>query len=909
MYIDVKNENYGYSVATHGKYVGVGNPRLVRYTSDTSSLIQTGSVDVFRYDINTDEHVLIDTILKPFDPTSDILLAAESASIVSSSLHTEINGYDLVNRDKDILIDYGGYIHNYDNDYGHTLDCYNKRFAVGCRYFWDQVIIGPNVFDSSGSCVDIWDYNYSERTEYSRNVKPSIAGYGIISASVILYSSGSTSSLNFGTYDVTGSQLFFENISVPAGYNQVWVYGTTDLGSSDRYVVSKIPAQVEGGNVTFFYPLSLPTFYVTDLQGVIINDSTRFHIPNPNTEVTKSFGFSVSLNNDWLAIGSPYVSGSKGMVYLYKNDCTGSTLSWSFYQTVTSSSPLSGQLFGWDVSLNKSTDVSCPNRLVVGCGAPNNLSVSLFELSASNWIETFQFHQNTGSLYPLTFDTSSYPILNSSSYQTSSFGWAVSTWEDTVVIGAPRERNIFEYSGSSEYQQGTVYVFERCSDIPCPAITSSYRLVNKFYGDQTILKNNRLGYSVSIYGNNIAAGSPKRDMDSLSSCYVQNSLTQQNYCDSDLENTITGQWILITKNTSSLDWELDKVFQKKKKFMSPYRIFGYDVSIGDFSIVTGAPMKLSDLNRSMDVAYTESLDIALDSVMGRAYIYNLSNYRDKFHVGNAFYRNGTIVINSSGSAFEGLYFNPTTPYTYEYLWDYKSKHSIYEKQFVCTVEPGEFNVSTNPTAITKSISILDVNNNGVFDFQDLDIIMRYMQYKNSNILGYYSFDWSSSIVKTPDEISFYNFNADQWDNTDHLFSSSLSYFENDNPTFVDNLDFNQDAKVDVKDMNILWKYYSNRLDEKSYLSYINVNSQRKNVSDVLIYINNLSKRYEIPMIKQEFFDYESNYATDKTGSFLAPFVTTIGLYSGLELVAVAKLASPVKLPKTIPLNFVVKLDF
>jgi hypothetical protein len=56
-------------------------------------------------------------------------------------------------------------------------------------------------------------------------------------------------------------------------------------------------------------------------------------------------------------------------------------------------------------------------------------------------------------------------------------------------------------------------------------------------------------------------------------------------------------------------------------------------------------------------------------------------------------------------------------------------------------------------------------------------------------------------------------------------------------------------------------------------------------------------------------DFESLSKTDPTGSYLAPYVTTIGFYSGCDLVAVAKLGSPIKITPDFPMNFVVKMDF
>lgn len=926
MYVLAKNVNYGYSVGTHGKYVAVGNPSHVRYDTLTSSLYQTGTVEIFRYDVNSDTHILLDTLRKPFEGVT--FLASEtgsiawalSASIASSSLHTELFGYDFAHRDKDLALDDTNYLHHIENDYGHSLDVYNKKIAIGCRYYWDRIVVpsasldditdtSHSVFDSSGSGVDIWDYSYSERTQYTYNTPIERVGYGYTGSGAPATKVGDSSSLDFGDIDLTTINLYYENVKVPAGYDYLLVTVSSSFQPTPM-VVSKIPVSPDGQYATYAFTSSLTaSTHAISYDGLITNEIRRFHIENPDVEVSNSFGQAVAINQGWVAVGSPHVSSSKGKVYLYKNDCTGSHLSWSLYQTLEPDTLVFGQRFGWDLSLNKSTELVCENRLVVGCGAANNTTVYFFELSGSEWVESYQFHQNTSSFYPLSFNTSSYGILLSSSYQTSSFGWAVSTYGDTVVIGAPTERNVFEFTGSIGYEQGAAYIFERCDWRECPTTASDYRLVKKIYGDLYSLKNNRLGWSVSVHDKNLLIGIPKRDVTTMSSCYVRGSINQQLYCGVDLEDQINGQWMYFTYNTNSGDWDFQKTFQKKKKFMKPYRSFGNDVSVGDMSIAVGAPMNLANLAREVDIVYTGSFGIPLDDIMGKAYIYNLHNYKSQFYVGNVFYRNGTLVVNTSGSAFEGIFFDPTNPYQYEYLLRYKSRHTINEKQVVCTVEPGEFNVSTNPSAIAKATSSFDLNKNGVFDFQDADVLLRYMQYKNSTTLGGYSFDWSSSVVKNDDEISFYNWNADQWDNTNALFSSSLKRFENVDTWFEDLLDFNQDNKIDINDILIMWKYFSHRLTEKNYLGYINSNCQRQQVSQAIIYLDTLSKRSATPMIDPNFYNYESQCRLDKTGSYLSPFVTTIGLYDGLELVAVAKVGAPIKLPKSLPINFVVKMDF
>ena len=61
--------------------------------------------------------------------------------------------------------------------------------------------------------------------------------------------------------------------------------------------------------------------------------------------------------------------------------------------------------------------------------------------------------------------------------------------------------------------------------------------------------------------------------------------------------------------------------------------------------------------------------------------------------------------------------------------------------------------------------------------------------------------------------------------------------------------------------------------------------------------------------KAEFGGYEYSSSIDPTGSYLAPYITTIGLYdNNMDMVAVAKLATPVKSMPDLPVNFLVRID-
>jgi hypothetical protein len=58
-----------------------------------------------------------------------------------------------------------------------------------------------------------------------------------------------------------------------------------------------------------------------------------------------------------------------------------------------------------------------------------------------------------------------------------------------------------------------------------------------------------------------------------------------------------------------------------------------------------------------------------------------------------------------------------------------------------------------------------------------------------------------------------------------------------------------------------------------------------------------------------FDDYFESGSVDPTGSYLAPYISTIGLYDNeLNLVAVAKLPQPIKSLPDYPLNFIVRFD-
>jgi hypothetical protein len=64
-----------------------------------------------------------------------------------------------------------------------------------------------------------------------------------------------------------------------------------------------------------------------------------------------------------------------------------------------------------------------------------------------------------------------------------------------------------------------------------------------------------------------------------------------------------------------------------------------------------------------------------------------------------------------------------------------------------------------------------------------------------------------------------------------------------------------------------------------------------------------------PTVVGSFDDYEASGSLDPTGSYLAPYITTIGLYDDeLNMIAVAKLPQPIKSLPDYPLNFIIRFD-
>ena len=143
------------------------------------------------------------------------------------------------------------------------------------------------------------------------------------------------------------------------------------------------------------------------------------------------------------------------------------------------------------------------------------------------------------------------------------------------------------------------------------------------------------------------------------------------------------------------------------------------------------------------------------------------------------------------------------------------------------------------------------------------------------------------------------------------YNISSSYTSNYNSNLITNyknFDIDGNNKVNLNDMYILWKYFNDNLNQTELFKYVEPKSSRKTLQQIISYIEQKTGKFGGKSIKQEFFGFNYSSSIDPTGSYLAPYITTVGLYSGGDLVAVAKLGMPIKNSGELPLNILVKWD-
>ena len=298
-------------------------------------------------------------------------------------------------------------------------------------------------------------------------------------------------------------------------------------------------------------------------------------------------GTCVAISGDTVVVGAPGtdVSGfaNQGVVYVYQRNGA----AWVLQATVTAPDGDSNDFFGDSVAINGDT-------LVVGAprdgnpGLPERGAAYVFVRIGTVW----NFEQR---LFPANGRANDH------------FGWSVGVSGDTIGVGAP------DYDGTSGAvtNSGAIYVFTRSAGLWSQQTTAG-----------TNVQESKLGWSVALRGNTLAAGAPLRSVSLLSQgmvrIYTRTGTTWTNQLDltapdavsqdqfgisvalSEDENTlVSGSFFADAPNTNQ---GAAYVFKRANAAGSQWNLeakltdvngqaqdnFGEDVSISGENIIVGA---------------------------------------------------------------------------------------------------------------------------------------------------------------------------------------------------------------------------------------------------------------------------------------------------------------------------------
>ena len=384
-----------------------------------------------------------------------------------------------------------------------------------------------------------------------------------------------------GSNLVTSSKFLYEYdylVYTASRFGQsVALYGT-DLAIGDSlfyYKISDNATSVLTGSSVDIFSLSGSNTQPASFVTTIINTFETSY----TTET--SFGESVSLYEDLLAIGASNISESRGVVYLYKN-ISGM---WTYHQTLTGSGTTINSKFGSVVKIDQSGSYN----IIVGNNSPLPANVYIFNYNSSSgyWGQGAVLSENrsldlTQSLQIINND---WPPYIPSVANSSSFGRSVAIYGKSIVIGSPTDINYFQYDGSSIlHKRGAVYFYEDCNN------TGVYwRLIKKSYGSGDLLNDNYFGWDVELYNTSAAVTSIKKNWP-FSQSYIENTIYKKYDCNpNDYEHNILGQ-IVVYQQTTESNWNILTTLTKNKIYGEPYSVYGYDVALYDTSCIVGSPV-------------------------------------------------------------------------------------------------------------------------------------------------------------------------------------------------------------------------------------------------------------------------------------------------------------------------------
>jgi hypothetical protein len=868
-FYDPTHERFGSSVSAYTNYVLVGCPM------DSSSMAfpQAGAAFLYRIDPDTGNYRFIKKMFSPFTQNG---FAEEQAWDSSNILMSEI-GFYLLHEDE----------YSYLDKFGSTISINNDFIAIGAPQ--------ASYCGESGSAGQVFVYD---------KYKGGFDHWGIIN---IL--EGSASMDNFGcSVHLSGSKLA---IGADGAYNSAgavyiferYVYGNTIPTSSFWYKIDPeknwcedIFREAEFLDTEIYAEMPTP-YFITGNNTWILQ-----HVITSSEWLSgENYGGTVRLDSDRLFVGSKNTNQSSS-VYIFNYDIN--AVGTGIYDTSSFDGPEGNLAFGTGSWVNsfKLTDQGV-------------WSASLFTPHSSSLLQEFNF------FYPTA--------VEDVAHNDTGFGFSIDARLSNLIIGSPFEREFSEYSGSPVvYRAGAAYLFEFSQN--------TWELQYKWIGENKDSLNNRFGWDVSINSNRVSVSSPSTPYNvkvlfntSSNSFEVEdyfggavNALDDVNLC---------GKDFLYKFNPISSSWSLEKDIKRVKYDQEPKKYFGGGVSLTEKNLFVGAPV-LSYPSTGSDLS-PEFIRYHMPLFnSGSVYVYQLSDLDNTYQIGNVFYKNGIITNVATQSQFINI-FQGNVVYGKDsrgFSASYKGQHTIYESEVICSIDPGEFNISTNPTAVYRNPILFDINQDGQFDLIDVDLIMKYFQKNFIFVTG------SMDAIEFRDDFTLETETGSWWKEDMFLLESedtilleswvSSSYTEQQSQIIqlqtlnqeyynriksLDDagyLDVDLNGISDVKDANLILRYFLGYGGAKLTAGLLDNNSQRKYSNDIKEYLDFVTGASNGIKIKEEFLNYEESSSLDKTGSYLAPYATTVGLYQDSQLVAVAKLAHPIKMSGTYPINFAIRID-
>lgn len=714
----------------------------------------------------------------------------------------------------------------------------------------------------------------------------------------------------------------FENYVAISGTTAKYFKPTSSVSTSNFYYDVNDAEEfhnthpVDSYNIVEIYDLnssiSSPIHYITSDMVQIVSGS------GIETGVN-SFGMCVSMNKNFLVVGDPFTRYEnlglyRGCVHIFSGSIeTG----FVYHSSLTGSNTTTDVSYGYSVKIDRNF-----NKIVVGNGNiySGSSGVYLYELIDGVWQETkiFRPTKSEEMLEYINLLPTSTELSNIDCFGNSVAIYCDSNNDVRVAVGAPMDRVVYGYETTESFNNGAVYVFEKINCVLSSGsinISSSYYEEKRLAGDSKNFRDNRLGHSVSMTEKYIIASSP-RICAEQSSSFIQNTFYQQFTSGGTNDGDFQGLVYIYEKNEDTKNWQIISYYKPRKVYGIPHKFFGYSTAAYSADVLIGSPVAIIDHNREMLV--NTGRNNVNKNLQGNFNLINIDEYNETHQVGNVFYKNGIIVISTSGSAFDSIFETNTNDFlTYDLKFD--SCQKLYQKEIICTINTGEFNRSTNPTSYYYNPSItLDVNNNNRFDFDDCDMMLRFMSKYSYNtehwweVLNIYDQNLNKDYKVESSRLEYY-ISLSQRDVTTNVFNdTNLLEFKN---KYITALDTNDDGVSDKNDMYLLWKYFANTLSSNNYIEYLTKNSfkNRRNYDDIISHLHLMcgktSKPTSLPAFtstKKANFGYSSDITLT---SSLCPYITTVGLYDGADLVAVAKLGTPIKNNGDFPLNIIVRFDY